>query len=180
MVGSGGKPVPNATFYLDTMRQRPINSPDYDRGPAIFKEEQRAGPAGLEQCARYRSDFDISASGYMKESGELRPAWSTVTLTSALVVSGTVRDADSGEPIPTFRLVTGFPQMSFQADDNESNGMRTVVTPNFPTIDRWTSYADGKFGKTPKNWRSTIKPIRYVFKVAAEGYAPACRQDRCR
>ena len=70
-----------------------------------------------------------------------------VTLPSALTISGTVRDASSGQPISKFRIITGWPE--WDSSNNATNG-------RWSTLDRfWLNFAGGKF--------------RHVFEEAVIG-----------
>ena len=113
--------------------------------------------------------FDVTAAGYMRSSDvKLQPDGieHVITLQPALTISGTVHDATTGQPIPRFRIVTGWPNWD-PVVDNTTNVQ-------WSTIDRfWLSFHGGKFQHTyeePVVGRHTN--LRFVFKFEANGYAP--------
>ena len=112
--------------------------------------------------------FSIAASGYMREDDvKVRPDGMEheVVLKPALTILGTVQDAASGEPIPRFRIVTGWPT------PNLATGATNATWSN---IDRfWLSFEGGRFRHVFE------EPVvggdeapAFVFKFEAEGYAP--------
>ena len=107
------------------------------------------------------------AKGYMRSSeNAIRPDGQlhTITLAPALVISGAVRDADSGELLPRFRVGIGCPQPA--ADGSEQ--------PWWSSIDRfWPIFTGGTFR------HSMEEPVvggtinrGYIFRFEAEGHAP--------
>jgi len=88
-----------------------------------------------------------------------------VTMPAAFTISGTVRDAETGEPIPQFRIVTGWPQFDF---------LTGTTNAHWSTLDRfWLNFEGGKFNHTYEEpvLGGTPNP-GYMFKFQAEGYAP--------
>ncbi len=88
-----------------------------------------------------------------------------ITLQPALTISGTVRDATTGLPIPRFRIVTGWPV---------SNPIDNTTNVQWSTIDRfWLSFDGGKFRHTYEEpvVGGTPDP-KFAFKFDADGYAP--------
>jgi hypothetical protein len=86
-----------------------------------------------------------------------------ITLPDALVISGTVRDASTGLPIPKFRIITGWP-----------SSHRDTTQVSWSSLDRfWMTFEGGRFkhvfeepvvgGTTERN---------FVLKFEADGYAP--------
>ena len=113
--------------------------------------------------------FDVSASGYLRvDRVKARPGERehTITLPSALTISGTVSDASSGQPIPKFRIITGWPQ--WNPINNETNAQ-------WSTLDRfWLSFEGGKFRHVFEEpvIGGTSNP-GFIFKFEADGYAPS-------
>ena len=111
--------------------------------------------------------FQSFATGYMRSfENVIRPddQLHTITLAPALVISGAVRDADSGDLLPRFRLGIGCPQPT--ADGSEQ--------PWWSSIDRfWPVFTGGTFR------HSLEEPVvggtvnrGYIFRFEAEGHAP--------
>ena len=112
--------------------------------------------------------FDVTAAGYMRSGDvKLQPDGTehVITLQPALTISGTVRDAATGQPIPRFRIVTGWP--NWNPIDNTTNFQ-------WSTIDRfWLSFDGGKFQHTYEEPVLGGTPNHgFVFKFEADGYAP--------
>lgn len=125
------------------------------------------GQVVWEHAPDQEMDFDCSASGHMRVSNlVLRPEQEeqTITLPMALVIRGTVRDADSMELLPRFRLGIGWP----------NKGPGGVMEPQWFGIDRfWPIFTGGKFE------HSLEEPVvagtanrGYIFRFEAEGHAP--------
>jgi RNA polymerase sigma factor (sigma-70 family) len=87
----------------------------------------------------------------------------TVTLSPALTLFGTVRDAASGEPVPHFRIVTGWPRLALPAHTTNLQWQSADRAP-------WISSGDGKYRQTVAEAGS--REARLVFKFEADGYAP--------
>jgi hypothetical protein len=122
-------------------------------------------------------EFDISASGYMRTNqvpvlpdGEEH----VITLLPALVVTGTVRDADTGELIPRFRIATGWPEQTWLPPATNQGIPAPSVRGNWPAIERyWVNYEGGKFRQVLEE--PAIYGMQnpgYMFKFEADDYAP--------
>jgi RNA polymerase sigma factor (sigma-70 family) len=110
--------------------------------------------------------FDALAPGYLRHSFAVQPSEEEqlLTLQRALTISGTVRDADTGELIPRFRLGIGWPRPTPGGS----------FEPQWSTIDRfWVSFRGGEFRHTLQESVSggESNPA-YVFRFEAEGHAP--------
>jgi RNA polymerase sigma factor (sigma-70 family) len=111
--------------------------------------------------------FQCYATGYMRSyENVLRPddQEHTISLSAALVISGNVRDADSGELLPRFRLGIGCPQRA--ADGSEQ--------PWWSSIDRfWPTFTGGTFRHSLEEPVVVGSASRgYIFRFEAEGHAP--------
>src|SRR3569833_414016 len=88
-----------------------------------------------------------------------------ITMTSALVVSGSVRDASNGELISRFRLNQGHP---------EWDAMSRTANLVWSTIDRFHhDFANGTYRQ--QFTEAVIQGIDnpgYGIKITADGYAP--------
>jgi hypothetical protein len=120
-------------------------------------------------------DFGISASGYMRinqvkvaDDGQEH----IITLPPALVITGTMRDADTGAPIPRFRIITGWPERDVPTAAQTDLSAATFHG-NWPTIDRyWVNFSGGRFRHVLEEpaLYGTANP-GYMLKFDAEGYA---------
>ncbi|HEY3913800.1 MAG TPA: sigma-70 family RNA polymerase sigma factor, partial [Verrucomicrobiae bacterium] len=171
VVDEGGNPVTNATVWLDTMQNGQMNVLEKKPTSPQVEFDQKVDPEGRlewDSAPDTELTFDASANGYMDSRGlKIRPDGleHVITLGSALTISGTVNDATTGQPIPKFRIIAGWPE--YDPADN-------VTNLSWSTIDRfWQNFADGKFQYTFNEpvLGEQEKPV-YVFKIEADGYAP--------
>ena len=103
VVGPNGNPIAKARVWLDTFERGPIREPNKKPAPVQIDFNREADNDGrLEWDSAPDQDlkFGVSASGYMQSDDiTVRPdgAEHLITLTPALTISGTVRDATSGQ-----------------------------------------------------------------------------------
>jgi hypothetical protein len=110
--------------------------------------------------------FDAYKAGYMRvRSFKVRPddQEHRILLPPALVIEGTVKDAQSGEHIPKFRIICGSPGSSPQDDQ-----------PQWSTLERfWPSFSGGVFRHSlEEQVIGHSVHLGYHFKFEAEGYEP--------
>ena len=158
-------PIVGAHLWFNTFSQTL-------KGPRLPQVEfnPKSDSDGLvvwEHAPDQEMEFDCSASGHMRVSNlVLRPeeAEQTITLPMALVIRGTVRDADSMELLPRFRLGIGWP----------NTGPDGAMQPQWFGIDRfWPIFTGGKFEHSLEEPVVSGTTNRgYVFRFEAEGYAP--------
>ena len=180
VLGPAGEPVPKANIWLDTMHQRPINAQDYGAVAvqADFNKTTDAdGRMVWSNAPDAELEFDIAAPGYMR-ANQVKVAADgqehLVTLSSAVVVSGSVRDADTGELIPRFRVITGWPQTDWLMSPDGKGPPVPTVQGSWPTIDRyWVNYTGGTYRHVLEEpaLYGTQNP-GFMLKFDAEGYAP--------
>lgn len=171
VASSTGEPVPNANVWLNTFAHGPIGLEAEQ--PALTQVEfhrktDTAGQVEWDGAPDRELTFDIAAAGYMRKDGiKIRPDGQehVVTLASALTISGTVRDASSGQPIPKFRIITGWPQ--WDPIQNQTNAQ-------WCTLDRfWLNFSGGTFRHVFEEAVLGGSPNPgFIFKFEAEGYAP--------
>jgi RNA polymerase sigma factor (sigma-70 family) len=180
VVGQAGEPVSGANVWLDTFHNRPINAPDYGITPVqanLEKSTDKNGQMVWSNAPDTDLEFDIGARGYMRKSeikvradGEEH----LITLSPALTISGTVRDAETGELIQRFKLITGWPTTNWIPNPNNSGGPITKVEGRWPTIERyWVTFSGGKFKhvlEEPALYGE--QNPGYMLKIEAEDYAP--------
>jgi beta-lactamase regulating signal transducer with metallopeptidase domain len=149
VVDRQGNPVAGAMAAADTWRgHRSLDfRVDTDKDGRF---EWRGAPADAVL-------FDFFKIGYMpRRLVSLTPddAGQVVTLAPELVISGQVTDAETGRPVPTFRLVRG------------------LMFPNNPRV-TWTVQDAAQF----TGGRYTIKHVEpyegYAVRIEADGYKPA-------
>jgi len=171
IVGPNGNPIAKAGVWLDTFERGPINLPDTKPAPVQIefnRETDNDGRLEWDSAPDQDLRFGISASGYMRSDDvTVRPDGEEhlITLMPALTISGTVSDATSGQAVPRFQIITGWP--SWSPSDNTTNYQ-------WSTIDRfWLSFDGGKFHHCYEEpvIGGTADPA-FVFKFEADGYAP--------
>jgi RNA polymerase sigma factor (sigma-70 family) len=169
VVGKASEPVKGAYVWLNTMRHgaardeesEPLTQADFS--PRTDKE----GRVKWYEAPSQDLIFDFQAAGYMRlnevkvrADGEEH----VITLRPALTISGTVRDAETGAPIPKFRIISGWQQ----------NGLSGAAPVNeWSTLDRfWFTFVNGKFEQRLEE-PVIVGPrkLKYVFRFEAEGYA---------
>jgi RNA polymerase sigma factor (sigma-70 family) len=164
VVNREGNPISKAMVWLNPF------SPDGANSAPVQVDFERStdakGNLKWSNAPNRELTFDISAAGYMRVSRvTIMPneGERVITLPPALTISGTVRDAATGELIPSFKVIAGW---------QETNQPSGVVHNRWSGIDRfWLSFAGGTFHHIYD------EPLRvgdssYVFKIEAEGYAP--------
>lgn len=165
VVDTAGRPVPGAQVWLNT-RTRTFGMRQAAHEPiqASFSPKTDAeGRAVWTNAPDAELSFDFHATGFMRVNDfSVRPDGQEhrVTLPPGLIITGTVCDANSRQPLPRFRVLCGWP-----------SGQEGV---HWSTIDRfWLNFSGGKFRHSFEEGviSSTPNP-GYVLKFMAEGYAP--------
>ena len=88
-----------------------------------------------------------------------------ITISPALVVHGTVYDADTGQRMPRFRVIQGWPEL---------NPIDGTTNAHWSTIGRfWLDFANGAYTNSfEEAVLGGTKNPGYMLKFMAEGYAP--------
>ncbi|HTQ49862.1 MAG TPA: carboxypeptidase-like regulatory domain-containing protein, partial [Candidatus Acidoferrales bacterium] len=166
VVDTNGFPIPKADVRLDPFGYMNPTSPP----PEITfgGETDPNGHLEWNSAPDRNLVVGVSAAGYMRKDRVEVLADGiehVVTLQPALTISGTVRDATSGRPIPRFHIVTGWPNW-----DSGYNGTNV----QWSTLDRfWLSFDGGKFRHAYEEPVVRGAPdLRFVFKFEADGFAP--------
>ncbi len=157
-----GNPVTNANVAVEPNLE--VHRPDWPAIGHAFRQDRGTddqGQAFFGSLPEYDLWVGVSARGFISEGGLKARAGGpelVVTVVSNLVVSGTVRDALTGEPIPKFRIRTGKP---------EPQG------PYFSDLDRFVpSFAGGEFRHTYDEAVTMGENAGYLLRFEADGYAP--------
>ena len=169
VVDADGGPIAKANVWLNTFRpSNDIKTP----APSVQVEfNGRTDADGLlewDSAPDGELSFDIAAEGFMRSGGikiQADGSEHEITLQPGLTISGTVRDAVTGDPVPQFRLVTGWP--SWDPAHNVTNA-------HWSPIDRfWMSFSGGEFQHTYEEpVLGGVEKPTFVFKIEADGYAP--------
>ena len=202
VLNRAGQPVPGATvsFNNDGPFSRSGNakgSPQTD--PTRFHEKTgEDGRLVWDSAPQKEWRYSFFASNCMSidvmptPDGHEHP----ITLPPALVISGTVRDAASGEPVPKFRLVTGFPEVRFARGPGFTTNVGAVARSLEERIEMSSALRAAWVRTTNGNWNTGAwnrhsfeggqfrhvlrQPVlalddspSFIFKFEAEGYAPA-------
>ncbi|HEX4263364.1 MAG TPA: sigma-70 family RNA polymerase sigma factor [Verrucomicrobiae bacterium] len=170
VVDPDGHPIAKARVWLNTFR--PLNNDTKTSVPPVqvdFNGQTDAdGLLEWDSAPEGELAFDVSAERFMRSGGiniQADGSEHEITLQPGLTISGTVRDAVTGDPVPQFRLITGWPMW-----DPPHN----VTNSHWSSIDRfWMSFAGGKFQHVYEEpvLMGTPNP-GFVFKFEAKGYAP--------
>jgi RNA polymerase sigma factor (sigma-70 family) len=172
VVDAEGNPVPDANVWLNPFAfGPPVNLSDKEPVPIQIdfnRQTDANGRLEWDNAPDQKLVFDVTAAGYMRSGDvELQPDGTehVITLQPALTISGTVRDAATSQPVPRFRIITGWPYW---------NPMDHATNVQWSKLDRfWLSFDGGTFQHTyeePAVGGST-NPA-FIFKFEADGYAP--------
>ncbi len=168
VVGADGNPVAKAQVYFDNF---PRGFPGEGKAPTQVEFNGKTDANGRlewDSAPDEKLTFDVTADGYLRKDSVEVPANGmehVITLQPGLTISGTVSDATTGQPIPRFRIITGWPNIDpFEHTTNFS----------WSTIDRfWLNFTGGKFQYTyDEEVLGGVNDPTYVFKFEADGYAP--------
>jgi RNA polymerase sigma factor (sigma-70 family) len=169
LVNQKGEPIPKAYAWLDTMRNGSLeftNKPLAQVQPNLRTDAE--GRIRWNDAPDEDILFDFDAKGYMRMSSVKVAADGeehTFTLTPGLKVHGTVTDAQTGRPIPKFRVIAGYPSKSARPGDTKWNVY-------WSTFDRhWIHGLDGRYEQSFEEPIVHGAPeICYMFKFEADGY----------
>jgi hypothetical protein len=162
VVDRAGSPVAGADVWVNTARAALGLMPEGSPRFRVLGKTDSNGLAAFANIPRTEAEYGASAPMHIGPCGlRVRPDESEVaiTLSPALVVSGTVKDAATGQPVPKFRIVTGRP---------EPEG------PYWSTIDRFNpSFEGGSFRHVYEEAVvCETNNSGYLLKFEAEGYLP--------
>jgi len=158
-----GNPVPHADVTLDLQDSEaavPRSRFDHQTDADGRLEWTNAPDAEL--------TFIVSAPDTMvKRDVKVQPDGieHVITLQPALTVSGTVTDATTGQSIPRFRIVAGWPETAV---------FDGRIIPHWSQLERdWFTFGGGKFQFSYHAPMVLEEPNPvYMFKFEADGYAP--------
>ena len=161
-----GTPIPGATLWYDCINFR-LNKKDEIFVQLDFsKSTDKLGRIVHENAPDCEMRFTARAAGFHNTQDIfIRPddQEHRITLENALVVHGEVRDADTHQLIPKFRIAQGWPD--WNPVDNTTNAQ-------WSTIDRfWSSFSSGVYSNTLEEAVvGGTKNRGYFLKFIAEGY----------
>ncbi len=168
VVNRAGDPIPQTTVYL----QHPDDTP---KQPGLAMRVQTSFQVESDPDGRVvwtnapagELRFGFIAPGYLEVENIEIPADGeehTVTLASAVIVQGTVRDQATGELLPRFRIGLGCPELS--------GGTTHIEWARFDRF--WVDYTNGTYRYScdePLQRRLDGENPGYVLKFEAAGYA---------
>ncbi len=161
-----GGPVTDANVWYDTFGDS--HDPNSTRPPiaqvAFHAKTDATGSVIWFDAPVGNVSFDVHANGFMRVDDIEVPSGETeksIVLPSALVVTGTIRDEETDQPIEHVRMGTGY----------QSPHSRKV---NWSGIGRfWIDFSGGEFYHSYEEAViSGISNPGYTLKFEAEGYAP--------
>jgi RNA polymerase sigma factor (sigma-70 family) len=166
IVDKNGRAIPNAYIADNLIESDPAKPPPIQAKVELNSDKN--GQAVWTNAPDGNFEFSFCAAGFMRLDDVKITADDqehVITLTPGVIVSGTVRDASTGELIPRFQMIEGYPQ------GNPADG-KTNAT--WSTIDRYThNYANGSYHEQfdePVVLAATN--AGYILKFTANGYAP--------
>ena len=170
VMDTDGAPVPNAHIWLNTFPGSVSGEPQSgSKVQASFTGQSDAeGRAVWENAPGGTHEFDIAATGFLRKNGVLVPADDQehdIVMKPALVLQGTVIDADTGRPIPRFRLAQGWPSIDLRSG-------RTNI--QVSGIDRFSpNYSEGRFHQVlEKELIVGLADQKLMVRIEADGYQP--------
>jgi len=154
-LGQLGAPVPKAHAEISDPRTRLLTDAE--------------GRVQWDGAAAEEVTFQVRARGYIRAENVTAKADGQehlITLSPSLTISGTVRDAVTGRPVPHFRIIPGRQLVS----------LTHITNFQWQSVGRipWTSSAEGKFRQTVAE--AVDQDTRLALKFDAEGYAPSVRR----
>jgi RNA polymerase sigma factor (sigma-70 family) len=168
VANQSGQPVSGADVILDTLPSGLINARATSVQADFAAKTDSEGRMVWSNAPDAQLEFAIMASGYMRrDQVKAIPDGNehVVTLPPAVVISGTVRDTETGQPIPRFRIGIGI---------SETNLFDHTVRGDWSTIERfWVAFSGGKYRHTIEE--SPVMGIAnpgFILKFEADGYAP--------
>ena len=167
VVDASGKAISTATVFLNNLPQ--FNGVQ-EKAPAIqadFEKKTDAdGRVEWESAPDADLSFDVLAGGYNRGNIHFQPDGNehTITLSSGLTLFGSVTDASTGQPLPAFQIIVGWPTTNFQTGE---------VGAQWSTLDRfWLKFEGGAFRHLFDEPALGGPSPGFIFKFKADGYAP--------
>lgn len=166
---AAGEPIAGAKLWLDTFNPRPGST---ERGLPVQAQfaatTDEEGRMSWNRAPDQELKFTASAPGYMRSDEVMvRPDGTEhlVILSPALKIAGTVRDAHTGRAVENFKVITGWPQVSYNSGTKQ-------VSATWSTLERfWMPFSGGKFEHLFEEPVISGTPERvFIFKIEAEGY----------
>jgi RNA polymerase sigma factor (sigma-70 family) len=163
-----GTPIPGASVWYDCINYWPGKKDAVSAQLVFSKSTDRQGRIVYPNAPDNEMRFTARATGFHDVRDIIiRPddQEHRITLENALIVHGEVRDADTRQLIPKFRIAQGWP------DWNPANN---TTNAQWSTIDRfWLSFSSGVYSNTfEESVIGATKNPGYFLKFMAEGYQP--------
>jgi RNA polymerase sigma factor (sigma-70 family) len=167
VVSGDGRPVSKASIWYNNLHRDSVQAAPPQADIRLTTGED--GRASLTNAPAGQLNLRVTAQGFghflegvtISADDEEH----VLTLSPQLMVSGRVRDAKSGELIPHFRIIEGYP--SWNPRDNSTN-------PIWGVFERFThDFSNGTFHQSfSEPVISGQKNPGYFLKFTADGYAP--------
>jgi len=163
-----GTPIPGATLWYDCINYQRGKKDDIAVQLDFSKSTDKQGRIVHPNAPDDEMRFTARAAGFQEvQDIIIRPDDQDhrITLENALIVHGEVRDADTHQLIPKFRIAQGWP--NWNPADNTTNAQ-------WSTIGRfWLDFSGGTYSKTFEESVMGGSVNRgYFLKFMAEGYQP--------
>jgi len=166
VVDPEGNPIPKAAIWYKAHTTKPRDTNPVQANFTLHTDSD--GQATWTNAPNDKLAFSVSASGFVRLDEITIPSDEEehiVTMVPALLVSGSVRDAATGELVPRFHLIEGFPQWSPR--DGKTNPIWSTIEP---------FHHDYTGGTYQQRFETPLiggtKNPGYFLKFTADGYAP--------
>ncbi len=172
LVDEHGNPIPKAGVWYDTFPNHQYDANDPEKYAVtqvdFHKSTDKNGRLKWDEAPEGDLVFEIAAPGYMRNNEIKIPADGVehvITLNRGLTITGPVVDTTTGQPIPHFRIITGWPDI---------DPINNTTNAHWSTIDRfWLSFDGGQFQYSwDEEVLGGVKDPAFIFKFEADGYAP--------
>ncbi len=164
-----GTPIPQAYIWHQNFDHGMINPNRPKTVQVDFSPRtDKSGRAFLANAPDVEMEFAVQADGFLRaDEIKIRPDGEEhlITLNKALLVHGTVLDDSTGERIPKFRIIQGWP---------EWNPVDGTTNAQWSTLNRfWLDFSGGSYSNNFEEAVVSGTPNQgYFLKFIAEGYRP--------
>lgn len=168
VIDNYGTPIPNARLWYDCINRRWADNRVIPVQLEFNPHTDKQGRVVLTNAPDVEMTISASANGFLNSRDiKIRPDGEehTITLAKALMVHGVVYDEATGQRIPKFRIVQGYPQ------PNPVGGTTTVKWSSLARF--WLDYSGGTYSHTfEEGVIGGMANPGYVLKFLADGYSP--------
>lgn len=164
VVDGQGKPIPKAYIWYDpNLRVNPTSGVQTE----VQLRTDDDGRAAWTNAPTGKFEFAVSATGFARRDKvtiSTSDEEHVITLKPAVTVSGQVRDESTGQLVPKFHIVEGYPQ--WNPANNSTNA-------EWSDLERYHhSFSDGAYSLTLSDPVVLTTSNGWCLRFTADGYAP--------